>query len=206
MIPVPDDGSISEKRAIAGRKEYIIEKRAASVMRTTVGNGCQVSTYTKAGGYPGGFEVTNVEKPGAPTPPSMVPFFATASYWYIPSQTACVPTIAKVDSGTLPELGLGVGSNIAAGRGPRKFVNIDHVYELKLLDNFFETQLATAVSCKDIQNLFDKQDMTQTNPDLTRLNSIFAQLPSYVNADFIGMDAGLNAVKGVVGSLNACTT
>ena len=32
----------------------------------------------------------------------------------------------------------------------------------------------------------------------TRLNTIFAQLPSYDNPDFLGMDAALNRLKGNV--------
>ena len=32
----------------------------------------------------------------------------------------------------------------------------------------------------------------------TRLNTIFAQLASFENPDFLGMDAGLNSLKGSV--------
>lgn len=43
--------------------------------------------------------------------------------------------------------------------------------------------------------MFDVPDVGRVG---TRLNTIFAQLPSYDNPDFLGMDAALNRLKGSV--------
>jgi hypothetical protein len=48
-------------------------------------------------------------------------------------------------------------------------------------------------------NVFDVHDVINGG---TRLNTTFAQLPSYQNPDFLGMDAGLNSFKGMVSRLS----
>jgi len=51
------------------------------------------------------------------------------------------------------------------------FVNIDHVYEVSLLDGFFAVQVAKGFTCGEITTLFDVVDGATGG---TRLNTIFA--------------------------------
>ncbi|KAL8832079.1 MAG: hypothetical protein Q9191_000501 [Dirinaria sp. TL-2023a] len=67
------------------------------------------------------------------------------------------------------------------------------VYEVSLLDEFFKAQIDAGFVCADVTNLFDLND---GNTEGTRLNTVFDQLPSLTNPDFVGMDAALNRLKG----------
>ncbi len=66
-----------------------------------------------------------------------------------------------------------------------------------MLDEFFAAQITAGIgiTCDDVTTLFDVPDVGRVG---TRLNTIFAQLPSYDNPDFLGMDAALNRLKGYV--------
>ena len=63
------------------------------------------------------------------------------------------------------------------------------------MNEFFAAQVSAGFSCADITLLFDVADATTGG---TRLNTIFAQLPSFKNPDFLGMDARLNGLKGAL--------
>lgn len=66
------------------------------------------------------------------------------------------------------------------------------------MDEFFVDKLtAGSTTCGEISSLFDVPDGSTGG---TRLNTIFAQLASYENPDFVGMDAALNRLKGNVSS------
>ncbi len=69
------------------------------------------------------------------------------------------------------------------------------VDEKGTLDEFFQDQIAGGFTCPNIQALFDAPGSMD---GATRLNKIFAQLASFENPDFLGMDAGLNGLKGSV--------
>ena len=71
-------------------------------------------------------------------------------------------------------------------------MNIDHFYEVSLLDDIFGAQVASGFSCGDITTLFDMVDGATGG---TRLNTTFAQSPSYANPDFLGMDSKLSVLK-----------
>lgn len=83
----------------------------------------------------------------------------------------------------------GLGGNVGSRR-----VNVDHVYEVQILKQFFEDHINVAFDCDDVKTLFDQTDHNHLPG--TRLNTIFAQLASYTNPDFLGMDSTLNGLKG----------
>lgn len=64
---------------------------------------------------------------------------------------------------------------------------------MSLVDDFFAAQVAGGFTCADIATLFDVTDGATGG---TRLNSVFGQLASYTNPDFLGMDSALNGLKG----------
>ena len=66
---------------------------------------------------------------------------------------------------------------------------------MSLLDEFFTAQVAGGFTCADMTLLFDVADPANGG---TRLNTIFGQLPSYTNPDFLGMDTSLNGLKGAL--------
>lgn len=79
--------------------------------------------------------------------------------------------------------------------------NIDHLYEVQLLNMFFYARMIQApgsqysISCDDIQKVFDEVD-DRTQPELgTRLNVTFNKLASYANPEFLGMSELLNTKK-----------
>lgn len=123
----------------------------------------------------------------------MANFYATATYWAVPTNPAkCLdaPAWTFMDS-----------DSIAAFKPPWKLggdgrsVNTDHVFEVSILDEFFTAQNLGGISCEEISAIFDIPDGSTGG---TRLNTIFAQLPSYTNPDFLGMDSALNNLKGKV--------
>ena len=65
--------------------------------------------------------------------------------------------------------------------------------EVSILDEFFQAQLEAGFTCGDITDLFDVNDGSTGG---TRLNTIFGQMASLENPDFLGMDAALNRLKG----------
>ena len=75
------------KRQLGGR--FYNAKRAGSgneVVTTLVaGKTCAVSRYTQKPAYPGPASVANNEPPATPAP-NMVSFYATATYWAVPTQ------------------------------------------------------------------------------------------------------------------------
>ncbi|KAL8743846.1 MAG: hypothetical protein Q9184_008067 [Pyrenodesmia sp. 2 TL-2023] len=132
----------------------------------------------------------------------MAPFGNTASYWAIPTdEPNCggpgwefrdTPAVQVPAIPGAPVWQLG-GNR----QGNRKIVNIDHVYEVSLLDEFFASRITSSFDCIDISRLFDVNDYTHYPTRLgTRLNTIYSQLASYDNPDFLGMDGYLNDLKG----------
>ncbi|KAL8788413.1 MAG: hypothetical protein Q9195_007292 [Heterodermia aff. obscurata] len=191
--PLDDDTNEMRKRKVGGR--FIRNKRGKDVYYSTatnsVGQGaCEVNRFTIKPSYPGPAAVTNNEG-GQPTP-QMVAFYQTAAYWAVPTTPPkCgAPVWGFLDTTDLSNQAK--GGPWAIG-GNKKSVNVDHVYEVSLLDEFFSAQITAGVQCTDITALFDVNDGSTGG---TRLNTIFGQLPSLTNPDFVGMDAALNRLKG----------
>ena len=76
------------KRQLGGR--FYNAKRAGSgnelVTTLVAGKTCAVSRYTQKPAYPGPASVANNEAPATPAP-NMVAFYATATYWAVPTQS-----------------------------------------------------------------------------------------------------------------------
>ncbi len=68
--------------------------------------------------------------------------------------------------------------------------------EVGILDEFFAAQITTDFTCADITTLFDVPDTAARTG--SRLNTFSAQLASYQNPDFLGMDKKYNGFKGCV--------
>ena len=89
----------------------------------------------------------------------------------------------------------GVGEQVwQVGGAPNKInanrdVNIDHVYEAKYLDDFFEDlNVNQGFDCKSLMNMWESKDGS-------KLTNLFANLPSKTNREFIGMAKDLNSLK-----------
>ena len=211
--PIDDDTMDMRKRELAGR--FIANKRAKNAFYSSTATKvasaqCIVSKYTNKPLYPGPGAVANNELLSAP-PPSFEAFYQTATYWAVPTKPPSCGApgwqfMSTNQIGTYME-----PWELGGNKG--KSVNIDHVCkyppfframqvelippidEVSLLDEFFTAQIGAGFTCGDISKLFDVAD---TAGGGTRLNTIFAQLPSLVNPDFVGMDNRLNRLKGAL--------
>ena len=156
--PLDDDynGDVKKRRFIDR-----VEKRAASV--NIVAKSCTVATYTKKPAYPAPRNVAINERRPAK---ELSAFFATATYWAIPTPATCngVPGWTFMNTQQIENLTYKLGGNV------RPYVSIDHVYEVSLLEQFFTDQVAGGFTCSDIATLFDVHNSSTTG---TRLNTIF---------------------------------
>ena len=209
--PVDDDTVDLRKRELAGR--FIANKRGIALYSSTTvkvaSAQCGVTKYTNKPPYPGPNVVANNAPPAVPDP-ALEAFYQTATYWAVPTNPPKCGApgwqfMSSNEIGTYkPPWKLG---------GTGKSVNIDHVCkylplfrsmqveliplidEVSLLDEFFTAQVSAGITCADISRLFDVSDTVSAG---TRLNTIFAQLPSLTNPDFLGMDSALNRLKGAL--------
>ncbi|KAK0515879.1 hypothetical protein JMJ35_001913 [Cladonia borealis] len=191
--PVDDDTMDMRKRELAGR--FIANKRGiplySSATIKVASAQCAVSKYTNKPPYPGPGAVANNAPPAVPDP-TLEAFYQTATYWAVPTNP---PKCGAPGWQFMDSEGIGAYSPPWKLGGTGKSVNIDHVYEVSLLDEFFTAQVSAGFTCGDISKLFDVSDPASAG---TRLNTIFAQLPSVTNPDFLGMDSALNRLKGAL--------
>ncbi|KAL8772473.1 MAG: hypothetical protein Q9209_002425 [Squamulea sp. 1 TL-2023] len=182
-------------------KGAVLEKRWIWEHRSRLG-GCPVRTYTRKPKYPGPHDVTSWESNPAGNP-SMVPFYHHAAYWAVPTDLPnCLGPdwqFRNTKAVQIPQVPGGRSWQI--GGNAVNSVNIDHAYEVKLLDDFFDSRINGAFDCSDVTTLFDAYDYTNYDPAdpaslETRLNRIYSQLASYRFADFLGMAQRLNSLKG----------
>jgi len=209
-----DDDGISDenntKRSMA--KRGILEKRRDGDIQTRLGRGlggpsCLVQPSTLKPKYPGPYDVSSWDN-NRKGNPIMTPFFQTAKYWAVPTELPDCggPDWVFRDTHAV-QVPAAPGDDIwqiGGSSSNQRIVNIDHVYEVQLLDQFFTSRITPAFNCTDISMLFDSPDWTDYDPSGpapltsvgTRLNTIFAQLASYEHPDFLGMDGDLNRLKG----------
>ena len=161
--PDPDDSYDGDLR----KRHFVnrFEKRAAELKTNIVAEQCSVATYTKKPSYPAPRNVVKNERKPAR---ELTAFFATATYWAIPTPAACngVPGWTYMNTShigvlTPPYM---FGGNI------NPYVSVDHVYEVSLLQQFLTDQVAGGFTCSDITTLFDVVDNSTTG---TRLNALF---------------------------------
>lgn len=201
----------SESGAL-GRRLYAERRDFQEIPEIILGRGiggpsCTVHPYIRRRNYPSPTDVSSWEvQPNMPQ--SMVAFFSTATWWAIPTELPnCGGPDVKFENTKNIKVPLVPGAKPYIMGRPRgrsqKGVTIDHVYEVKFLDEFFVSQINTAFNCEDIATLFNPVDYTEwpahpAVPDSTdtRLNTIFGQLARYAFPDFVGMDDNLNQLKG----------
>lgn len=142
-----------------------LEKRAAGLAAKIVAKQCTVATYTKKPSYPAPRNVVSNERKPAR---EMTAFFATATYWAIPTPATCngVPGWTYMNTSQIRAL----TPSYVLGGNINPYVSVDHVYEVSLLEQFFIDQVAGGFTCLDVTTLFDVVDGTSTG---TRLNTIF---------------------------------
>lgn len=207
------DGSDTKKRALAAR--FPIEKRNGGFTSTQVGTvfpgapHCSVASYIPKPLYPGPNSIWTADvMPASRSPYNLAAYFATATQWAVPTYgpRKCDPPgwtfMSSRDVVAPQNVPLG-NTNTKIGRGWQiggdnelpgaKTVNVDHVYEQSVLDEFFRLRgLPGRSGCPTIRQVFNRLAGGST----TRLNYIFDQLGNYNHPDFVGMDATLNQVKG----------
>ena len=121
----------------------------------------------------------------------------TVPKWTYLSTTQCLGNAPLPDGSTYSKVA-GVGEPVwQVGGAPNKInanrdVNIDHVYEAKYLDDFFEDlNVNQGFDCKSLMNMWESKDGS-------KLTNLFANLPSKTNREFIGMAKDLNSLKEAV--------
>ena len=154
------DGDLSRRRFINH-----LEKRAAELKTNIVAEQCSVATYTKKPSYPAPRNVVKNEKKPAR---ELTAFFATATYWAIPTPATCngVPGWTYMNTNQIGAL----TPKYMFGGNVNPYVSIDHVYEVSLLQQFFTDQVAGGFTCSDVTTLFDVVNNSTTG---TRLNALF---------------------------------
>ena len=154
------DGDLRKRRFINR-----LEKRAAELKTNIVAEQCTVATYTKKPSYPAPRNVVKNERKPAR---ELTAFFATATYWAIPTPATCngVPGWTYMNTSHIGVL----TPPYMLGGNVNPYVSVDHVYEVSLLQQFFTDQVAGGFTCSDITTLFDVVDNSTTG---TRLNALF---------------------------------
>ncbi|RAL10688.1 uncharacterized protein BO97DRAFT_455082 [Aspergillus homomorphus CBS 101889] len=89
---------------------------------------------------------------------------------------------------------------IALGDKPSatdSYINVDHVYELKIVDSFFSAMIKKYNFCDSFKTFFLTDDTAHpmANGVKTRLQRLYAMLPSNTYLDFVAMDNQLNSMK-----------
>ncbi|MCJ1332272.1 hypothetical protein MMC10_008964 [Thelotrema lepadinum] len=125
-----------------------------------------------------------------------------AVFWFVPTTTAAVGACPTLTITQYPNIGALTAAPVLAGQPVYQFgrkppaVNVDHVWELKFMKNFFTRLLQTGeISCADLNSFF-----MAANPlagsNVPRLQTLWNQVPQNDFPDFAGMDLTINAVKG----------
>lgn len=192
-------GGTAHKReppSIAGRIPFPVQllKRADDFDTFNAGtpNSCQLAKNLKIPNYP-----TPGKLPGKAA--------GGAQFWWVMTETtvpnSCpVLSYNKVTDADVTSQKINPADTTAYTKGGdwsrlTPTVNVDHVYELSILKQFFSSRI-TAANCVDFKKFFDVPDGGSPQvPGDTRLQTIWRQLPSNTNPDFAGMDAKINAVK-----------
>ncbi|PYH89691.1 hypothetical protein BO71DRAFT_389114 [Aspergillus ellipticus CBS 707.79] len=94
---------------------------------------------------------------------------------------------------------LPLGSKITTTNAQEPHINIEHVFELKILDQFMVAMLDEYKFCDDFKTWFLTIDNSWTNPSnkhVSRLQRLYSFLPGNVYPDVIAEDSRLNSYKG----------
>ena len=203
-LDVDDSDGETMKRAVAGRFFMNIEQRAAPPKGGNVvaNKQCSVASYTSKPGYMGANDISRNDNPNPAA--TIKNFYSTGTFWVVPTTTgSCgTPIYTIVDTNDVNGKGYQFGGNAPGPKAANYLtwqgLNVDHVWELSLLDDFFAAQLGSAISCTDLQTLYNGPADPANLGLGTRLNQTFNQLPSWDSPEFAGMDTRVNRMKGSV--------
>ncbi|KAL9080762.1 MAG: hypothetical protein Q9157_000549 [Trypethelium eluteriae] len=212
-------GETPEKRFMHARA-YQMEKRmgkghrkgkrgGSRFTRTAFGSGaqiCQLTTQLP----PAGPQSASVTIGNQPIVTDLEKFNGPV-YWYVPSmasagqgqcETATVrhyPDAAALTAHPVipghPSYHLGEDNT----NPKRPFVNVDHVYEVKYLGDFFDLMVdSNSFTCAQFNAFFMATDSLNQRGDksFARLQTLWDQIPSVRDPKFAGTDSVLNMFKG----------
>lgn len=221
-----EDGNDYKKRATAHHSH--LKRRewgggtATIVGKVLHGPPCFVDPYIPKPRYPGAKDIWRADTGTKVQRAVYGRFFTTAKIWAVPvfSSNKCdAPGWAYMSSDDIVQPQIGPKGTtdtditspwqIGGDDKIKKKVNVDHVYELSVLDEFFAWQITPGyTACPNVKKLYDMPFPQTDGSRATTLNFIFSQLASFselqsipAQPDFIGMDGGLNKVKGSLWNL-----
>ena len=216
-----EEGDVPTRRALEGRfsrfarREHHLHKRIVRAKTSTSLGKC--TGFTKFASKPAYYNAMNVAA-FETTPLTMdandklsmtallrwaIPLSVppgdctTIPKWTFLRTEQCLGDAPLPDGSTYSKIP-GVGEQVwQVGGAPNKInanrdVNIDHVYEAKYLDDFFEDlNVNQGFECKSLMNMWESKDGS-------KLTNLFANLPSKTNREFVGMAKDLNSLKEAV--------
>ncbi|RAH69743.1 uncharacterized protein BO66DRAFT_95421 [Aspergillus aculeatinus CBS 121060] len=157
---------------------------------------------------------TKIFKPQYPGPASLESMQGSAFLgYYIPKLDQCpagaVTYDVISDSSVLTDTVAAYWDSANAGTGQKyialgakvsptdSYINVDHVYELKIVDSFFSAMIAKYNFCNSFKTFFLTQDTEHptANGVKSRLQRLYGMLPSNTYLDFVAMDNQLNSMK-----------
>ena len=162
---------------------------------------CQMVNYCWRPFYPSITDVKNNENlPAGQREEDMSHFFNIAKYWSIieilDTTSPLLPRwtlTATTEQARDPD---GNQPGFAVGGKAKHFVSMDHLYEIKLVDEFFLHLIADfGVSCDLLKGFFDQPGI---NGHDSRLTDFYSNLPTYANPEFVGMDDRINQAKAKI--------
>lgn len=219
-----DSTDLYSTRAL--NRRFRNERRNDEGTATLVGNGggtatlvgkshrpCSVAIYIPRPIYPSPVEIYRADSGDSSLSADDMHFLIQARFWAVPTyslskcdapgwayQTSKVVT--KPQIGPVGTTDTTITNGWQIGGTSAKTLNIDHVYEIGVLDEFFGWRtLPNTFGCPNIQKLFN-QPSTIIGSSGTLLNFIFSHIASRDQPDFIGMDAALNKIKGSLWNRN----
>ncbi|PYI17377.1 hypothetical protein BO99DRAFT_194512 [Aspergillus violaceofuscus CBS 115571] len=157
---------------------------------------------------------TKIFKPQYPGPATLESVQGSAFLgYYIPKLDQCpagaVTYDVITDSSVLTDTVAAYWDSANAGTGQKyialgakvtptdSYINVDHVYELKIVDSFFSAMIAKYNFCNSFKTFFLTQDTEHptANGVKSRLQRLYGLLPSNTYLDFVAMDNQLNSMK-----------
>ena len=217
-VPESDGNS---RRAWAGRfkwsalkKRHLHKRIVKAKVIKTLGQCAGFQQFVSKPPYYNAMNVVNFENQPKTQEKDDKLFMAALIRWVVPISTppgdcSTVPTVSYLNTAQCKgDAPLPDGSTFSktpkvgeqvwqVGGAPNKVnvnreVNIDHVYEAKYLNDFFDDLTVNqGFDCVDLKTVFG-------SPDGAVLTNLFANLPSKYHPEFIGMAKGLNSLKEAV--------
>ena len=207
---------LRKARGVAGRiaieqQKYPLRKRGGNNAKTkTMMGTCALSgfaqSYIAKPKYPLAQDIVKFQGAGNGNTrkgwQDWVKFYDTADFWAIPLDVpvgSCDPPSWRMMS--TKEIRNKKGAyfyDLFLQNGNPKYVNVDHVYETKFLTEFFTDMLdAGTMSCAEFNAAWNVGANGNTTTP-SRLDTIFGNVASFKNPEFVGMAQVINSLKNLV--------